>query len=87
MDTKKSEEKRERFVYIDCLRVLATFGVIVLHVSSWNWSSAIIGGVEWKVLTFYNGLVRWCVPVFVMISGALFLGRKVNIKKLYLTMC
>ncbi|MDA3053844.1 MULTISPECIES: acyltransferase [unclassified Campylobacter] len=24
---------------------------------------------EWQIVNFYNGLVRWCVPVFVMVSG------------------
>ena len=84
METKENEGKHERFAYLDYLRVLATFGVVLLHVSAWNWTSATIGGFEWKVLSFYNGLVRWCVPVFVMISGALFLGRKVDLKKLYI---
>ena len=80
----ETKEKHERFAYLDYLRILATFGVVLLHVSAWNWTSATIGGFEWKVLSFYNGLVRWCVPVFVMISGALFLGRKVDLKKLYI---
>ena len=41
---------------------------------------------DWHVLNFYHGcLVRWAVPVFVMISGALFLNpdKNIPIKKLY----
>ena len=82
--TDGKQETRERIAYLDYLRVLATFGVVLLHVSAWNWPVAEIGSFEWKVLTFYNSSVRWCVPVFVMISGVLFLGRAIDIKKLYL---
>jgi len=38
---------------------------------------------DWQCLNFYDGCVRWCVPVFVMISGALFLRADIKIKKLY----
>lgn len=31
----------------------------------------------------YNALSRWGVPIFVMISGSLFIGREIPIKKLY----
>lgn len=63
----------KRIVYLDILRILATFGVIFIHITadglccpimSYNWYVAIIG----------DSLVRWSVPVFVMISGALFLN-------------
>ena len=41
---------------------------------------------EWQILNLYHGgLVRWAVPVFVMISGALFLNpdKNIPIKKIY----
>ena len=42
-----------------------------------------IASYEWYVLNFYDGIVRWTVPVFVMISGTLFLGKNQGIKQLY----
>lgn len=73
-------EKR-RTVYFDCLRVLATLGVIIIHVTSFNWGKVSVSSFDWQVLNFYNGIVRFAVPCFVMISGALFLERDVDYKK------
>ena len=74
---------KERVLYFDYLRVFAMLAVIVLHIATQNWENGDVYGFQWNVLNFYDSLVRWGVPVFVMISGALFLGRKVEIKKLY----
>lgn len=78
-------EKRQidRIAYLDYLRVLATFAVMILHVSAENWNITNVDGYEWNVSNIYNSITRCCVPVFVMISGALFLKRNINIKKIY----
>ena len=75
--------KEQRIVYFDYLRILAVFAVVVLHTSSGSWNRTDVNSSAWLVFNFYDGIARWCVPVFVMISGALFLGRKLTIKKLY----
>lgn len=55
-------------------RVLATFAVVVLHVSV-----SVIAGVEntnsfdWWIGNIYDSSFRWGVPVFVMLSGLLLL--------------
>ncbi|MBR4445084.1 MAG: acyltransferase family protein [Solobacterium sp.] len=67
----------------DVLRVAATIAVILLHVSAQNWHSTDIHSFEWCVFTIYDGLVRWGVPIFTMISGAIFLNRDIPIKKIY----
>ena len=54
------------------LRVLATFGVIFLHVSGTGIHLP-VGEYNWYVAVVGDSLVRWSVPVFFMISGALFL--------------
>lgn len=72
-----------RKVYLDYLRVFAIFAVIILHVSAQNWYSTDMNGFDWQVFNFFNNIVRWCVPVFVMISGALFLNREIPLKKIY----
>lgn len=71
MNTKTIQENR--IVYADVLRIMATFAVIVLHVCARRWGSS-FGNYEWEVLNIYDSLTRWCVPVFIMLSGMLFLN-------------
>ena len=72
-----------RTYYFDYLRIVASFAVVLLHVAAQNWSTSDVNSFEWKVFNFFDGLVRWGVPVFVMISGALFLGKELDLKVLY----
>lgn len=76
-------EVKNRLIYLDILRIFATVSLVVLHVSGQNFNSQPTDSFEWVVLNFYDSLVRWVVPVFVMISGSLFLRREQSIKKLY----
>ena len=76
--------QKNRIVSFDVLRILAAFGVIVIHLAAYGlyeYSQS----VEWTVRNFYHSLFRWVVPIFVMISGVLFLSvtKQVDIKKLY----
>lgn len=73
----------KRKIYCDYLRLIATFAVVVLHVSASNWYGADVHGLAWQSFNFYDSATRWSVPIFVMISGALFLGREIPIKKIY----
>lgn len=77
------EKTGERLTYLDYLRVIATVAVVLLHVSAENWMETEVSGSAWAVFNAYNAMTRWCVPVFVMISGALFLPRKIEIQTLY----
>ena len=74
---------KKRLYYLDILRVLATIAVIVIHVSSQKFDSIPVNSNEWKIFNIYDSLVRWCVPIFVMISGALFLQKDTKITKIY----
>ena len=65
----------QRIIYLDLLRVLATIGVIVIHVCGRGFYGCLFTS-SWYYAVFYHSLVRWCVPVFFMISGALFLNPK-----------
>jgi surface polysaccharide O-acyltransferase-like enzyme len=63
--------------WINNLRLIALYAVIVLHTSAVL--LALYGKVpfeDWFAADFYNGLVRFAVPVFVMITGALLLHRE-----------
>ncbi len=86
LTTEKSAIKlNNRTPYYDYLRVLATFAVIILHVAAQNFRKVELGSFEWNVFNFTDAAVRWCVPIFVMISGALFLdnNKPLTLKKLY----
>lgn len=61
-----------RIIYLDILRILATLAVIALHVYATQYKTA-FGNRIWYYALVGNSLVRWAVPMFVMISGALFL--------------
>ena len=74
---------KNRTIYFDYLRVFSTLAVVFIHVSTQKWYSSDINSLAWKTFTAYDSVVRWCVPVFVMISGALFLGKAYDIKKIY----
>ncbi|GAB7265469.1 hypothetical protein DZS_24340 [Dickeya ananatis] len=59
-------------------RIVSTFAVIVLHISAYTVSLAELGSLSWWAGNIYDSLTRWCVPVFVMISGALLLSPDKN---------
>lgn len=77
--------EKKRILYLDYMRVTALFAVILLHVSVIDWSKFPINSFNWQVFNAFDGLVRFCVPVFVMISGVFFLDkdRDITLKKLF----
>lgn len=78
------KSKNERTIYFDYLRVFATISVMILHIAGQNWQVCNVNGGDWKVFNFYESIVRWGVPVFIMISGALFLNQeKISVKKIF----
>jgi len=56
------------------LRVTAVFGVAALHIISLGLKGTDPGTPAWWIANFYDVSTRWCVPVFIMISGALLLN-------------
>lgn len=77
--------KKNRILYLDYLRIITTISVIMLHVAMRYWGNIPVTYSSWKVLNVVACAVRWCVAVFVMISGALFLdnAKPLDTKKLY----
>lgn len=75
-----------RILYFDFLRVLATFAVILLHISGsvFDPEAQCSLGEYWFGIGS-NAATRWAVPCFVMLSGALFLNpqKEITLKKLY----
>lgn len=77
---------KDRVLYADLLRIVTIFAVIVFHISTNRWYAAYLESLsEWHVINFFVACLRWCVPVFFMLSGAIFLdpNYKITVKKLY----
>lgn len=76
---------KDNLYWIEALRVLATFSVIVLHISS---ALIVQYGIEsnlnWFIANVYDSATRFAVPVFLMISGALILPKTYPSIKEYL---
>ena len=53
----------------DVLRVFASFSIVLLHVSASYWSVVDVQSREFLVMTVYNSVTRFAVPVFFMLSG------------------
>lgn len=66
--------------WINNLKVISLFAVIVLHTASlllMDFKKASLS--DWLAADLYNALTRFAVPVFVMITGALLLHREYEI--------
>ena len=72
--------KRKRFFYLDYLRIISSFFVILIHVSASYYYKYNIYSPEWKKVHFYRNLSNFSVPNFFMISGALFLKKNLSFK-------
>lgn len=67
-------EKRD--IRFDVLRLVSAFAVVWLHVSARVVTSKpSISSLDWWAGNLADAMSRWCVPVFVMVSGALLLTR------------
>lgn len=80
-----STQRRNDIQYIYFLRVAASIAVIVIHVVAKDFTVPPVTSLKWQCLNVFEFLSRWSVPVFVMISGALFLdnAKPLSLKKLY----
>ncbi|WP_243347273.1 acyltransferase [Parabacteroides sp. FAFU027] len=67
-------------VWIDNLRALATIGVVLLHSSG---DTVLLFGKipagDWWIGDIYSGAVRYSVPIFIMLTGVLLLGKEYSL--------
>lgn len=66
----KLEKQNGRLFYLDFLRAIATVAVIAMHISIDNSGGTFVDLLE----TVRYMLASWCVPLFLMITGTLFLN-------------
>lgn len=65
----------KRLVFLDWLRILATIAVVTIHLSAGVVTVNLYNGqTYWLSGNLYESISRWCVPMFVMVSGALLLN-------------
>ena len=72
-----------RKTYFDITKIIAAYAIVILHFSC-EVRYRLSGAIDNKFLTaiVFENLSRWAVPVFIMISGALFLGRDIPVKQI-----
>lgn len=73
-------ETKQKTAYFEWLRLMASAAVVLMHTAAKRWLSVSHTLPEWQALTWWDSLVRWPVPIFIMVTGALFLPRKTELK-------
>jgi surface polysaccharide O-acyltransferase-like enzyme len=69
----------KKLLYADYIRVIATVAMILLHGAGdllYTFDEKDMYNSFWWVGNLYDSAVRWCVPVFIMLSGSLLLKPK-----------
>lgn len=73
-----------RKIYLDYLRAFAIIGVICTHVTvKYYGDSELSGTATWWMANIINAASRFAVPLFVMISGAVLLGKSQPVAEFY----
>lgn len=78
------EEKKansQRLIGLDLLKIISALMIILIHSSANIYNNHVIGSSAWFAGLILNVIPRFAVPTFLMISGALLLGRKINPEK------
>ena len=77
--------RKGTIAWVDLIRVVAIFLVVVIHVSGQLtnvWGK--IPVEQWLIADIYGGMARIAVPLFFMISGYLLLPRSESLREFYL---
>ena len=72
----------KRVIYFDILKAIAIIFVILIHVVSEHWDTLDVNSGSFVSLSLLDSVSRFCVPLYFMISGAIFLNeeKKITIK-------
>ena len=76
----------DRWVYMDVCKIVAIVFIVFTNIVAGVWGSVEIGSSAWNILTIYNALSRFSVPLFFLILGALLINplKELSIKQIYL---
>lgn len=80
-----SNQTKKRNISFDLLRIISAFSVVLLHVSGEYIGLYPVGSLGFRLSNFMNSISRYGVPIFVMISGAIFLSesKQISAKNLW----
>lgn len=76
-----SEKKATSWLYIDILKILSIFFIALLHSTAYGVCD--IHGTHWHWMVLLNSTTRAAVPLFVICSGAMLLGKSEPIADFY----
>lgn len=71
--TQSTFRPSSHIVYLDVLKLLAAFCVVFLHMVAQPIYDFSLPASQWLLLNVYDSMSRFCVPLFFMASGAVFL--------------
>ena len=78
-----SENNKKNILYFDNLRIISSFAVIIIHISATYYFAFNLNSLNWKIAFYFNGISRFSVPIFFMISGNLFLKKEITFRILF----
>ncbi|MCR4787110.1 MAG: acyltransferase family protein [Lachnospiraceae bacterium] len=79
----ETSTKSKRKDYLDLLRILASYTVVIGHITTQYMYAVTPGSHEGISFRAYVVVCDMCIPLFCMISGALFLSRQIPIEKMF----
>lgn len=85
VESKAFPQSGERLYWLDALKAMAAFGVVMTHIASINWQASVPPSFDWFTASVYEIATRFAVPVFFMASGAFLLNpnKVITINKIY----
>ena len=90
-EAKMEAKMKEREVFLDRLRVAATCAVVMLHTATgaMDITDMTLYPAQQRVFYALLDVIGWCVPVFLMISGYLFLNpaKEIGMKRMVTKYC
>ncbi len=81
----RNTKANSRLIHYDLLRIFACFSVVMLHSAAQFWYSLPVDDPNWLVANSYDAIFRFGVPIFIMISGVMFLDspKEIQVKRLF----
>lgn len=70
--------ENKRYLNLDLLKIFASLSVVAIHVAATKFFITEINTLDWEIMNFVYSISRYCVPIFVMISGVFLLDENKN---------
>ena len=75
-------DSSKRIFYFDALRLMAIIGIIFCHTAI-SFIALDIGSINFYITAFMDCFREFSVPIFVMLSGALLIGKKDSLSSFF----